>query len=86
MSPAAATSIRFGSHFSSVRLPLRSPSQRALTAAGPQVIEFNVRFGDPDVQPVLALLESPLGGLLMAAAQGDLSDGKWEAVAGPGSG
>ena len=45
----------------------------ALTAAGPKVIEFNVRFGDPDIQPVLALLESPLGVLLRAAAEGDLS-------------
>ena len=42
----------------------------ALTAAGPKVIEFNVRFGDPDIQPVLALLESPLGALLHAAARG----------------
>ncbi|MDZ5660916.1 phosphoribosylamine--glycine ligase [Nocardioides sp. S-58] len=45
----------------------------ALTASGPQVIEFNCRFGDPDVQPVLALLTSPLGALLRAAADGDLS-------------
>jgi phosphoribosylamine--glycine ligase len=45
----------------------------ALTRSGPQVIEFNVRFGDPDIQPVLALLESPLGVLLLAAADGDLS-------------
>jgi phosphoribosylamine--glycine ligase len=45
----------------------------ALTDAGPQVIEFNCRFGDPDVQPVLALLASPLGVLLKAAADGDLS-------------
>ncbi|HYH72893.1 MAG TPA: phosphoribosylamine--glycine ligase [Nocardioides sp.] len=45
----------------------------ALTRSGPQVIEFNVRFGDPDIQPVLALLESPLGALLLAAAEGDLS-------------
>ena len=45
----------------------------ALTAAGPKVIEFNVRFGDPDIQPVLALLESPLGVLLQAAARGDLA-------------
>ncbi len=46
----------------------------ALTAAGPRVIEFNCRFGDPDIQPVLALLDSPLGTLLHAAAQGQLSD------------
>jgi phosphoribosylamine---glycine ligase len=45
----------------------------ALTADGPKVIEFNVRFGDPDIQPVLALLSSPLGVLLRAAADGDLS-------------
>jgi phosphoribosylamine--glycine ligase len=45
----------------------------ALTPAGPRVIEFNCRFGDPDVQPVLALLASPLGGLLRAAADGDLA-------------
>lgn len=46
----------------------------ALTATGPRVIEFNCRFGDPDVQPVLALLTSPLGTLLRAAADGDLAD------------
>ncbi|GAA1127984.1 phosphoribosylamine--glycine ligase [Nocardioides aquiterrae] len=46
----------------------------ALTPAGPRVIEFNVRFGDPDSQPVLALLESPLGELLHAAATGHLAD------------
>ncbi|MBM7516711.1 phosphoribosylamine--glycine ligase [Nocardioides nitrophenolicus] len=46
----------------------------ALTAAGPRVIEFNCRFGDPDVQPVLALLESPLGELLHAAATGRLAE------------
>jgi phosphoribosylamine--glycine ligase len=45
----------------------------ALTAAGPKVIEFNVRFGDPDIQPVLALLTTPLGVLLRAAADGDLA-------------
>ncbi len=44
----------------------------ALTATGPRVIEFNCRFGDPDTQPVLALMTSPLGDLLKAAADGDL--------------
>jgi phosphoribosylamine---glycine ligase len=46
----------------------------ALTAAGPKVIEFNARFGDPDVQPVLAMLDSPLGELLLAAAQGRIDE------------
>ncbi len=46
----------------------------ALTATGPRVIEFNCRFGDPDIQPVLAVLESPLGEMLYAAAQGRLGD------------
>ncbi|QYJ02868.1 phosphoribosylamine--glycine ligase [Nocardioides panacisoli] len=46
----------------------------ALTDAGPRVIEFNARFGDPDVQPVLALLDSPLGQLLHAAAHGRLAE------------
>ena len=42
----------------------------ALTARGLRVVEFNARFGDPETQPLLALLESPLGGLLLAAAAG----------------
>jgi phosphoribosylamine--glycine ligase len=46
----------------------------ALTATGPRVIEFNCRFGDPDIQPVLALLESPLGELLLAAAESRLDE------------
>ena len=46
----------------------------ALTAAGPRVVEFNVRFGDPDSQAVLARLTSPLAPLLLAAATGSLSD------------
>jgi phosphoribosylamine--glycine ligase len=45
----------------------------ALTASGPKVIEFNCRFGDPETQTVLALLETPLAGLLHAAATGTLA-------------
>ncbi|SCL38273.1 phosphoribosylamine--glycine ligase [Micromonospora pallida] len=45
----------------------------AITAAGPRVIEFNARFGDPETQVVLALLDSPLGALLHAAATGALA-------------
>jgi phosphoribosylamine--glycine ligase len=44
----------------------------ALTSDGPAVIEFNCRFGDPETQAVLALLRTPLAGLLRAAATGTL--------------
>jgi phosphoribosylamine--glycine ligase len=46
----------------------------ALTSAGPKVIEFNARFGDPETQVVLDRLASPLGPLLHAAAAGGLAD------------
>jgi phosphoribosylamine--glycine ligase len=46
----------------------------ALTSRGPQVVEFNCRFGDPETQVVLALLETPLAGLLLACATGALAD------------
>jgi phosphoribosylamine---glycine ligase len=45
----------------------------ALTSDGVRVVEFNARFGDPETQPLLARLDTPLGGLLYAAATGDLA-------------
>ncbi|MEV5008656.1 phosphoribosylamine--glycine ligase [Streptomyces sp. NPDC093064] len=45
----------------------------ALTSRGIRVIEFNARFGDPETQVVLARLQTPLAGVLMAAATGDLA-------------
>lgn len=45
----------------------------ALTGRGVRVVEFNVRFGDPETQAVLALLETPLAGVLRAAARGELA-------------
>jgi phosphoribosylamine--glycine ligase len=45
-----------------------------LTADGPKVIEFNCRFGDPEVQAILPLLESDLLDILMACATGHLAD------------
>ena len=46
----------------------------ALTKRGLRVVEFNARFGDPETQPLLALLESPLGVVLKAAADGRLDE------------
>lgn len=45
----------------------------AATSTGLKVIEFNVRFGDPETLVVLERLESDLGELLHAAATGDLA-------------
>ena len=42
----------------------------AVTGRGPRVVEFNARFGDPETQVVLALLDTPLAGVLRWAATG----------------
>jgi phosphoribosylamine--glycine ligase len=43
-----------------------------MTQAGPMVLEFNARFGDPETEVVLPRLESDLAALLMATANGAL--------------
>ncbi|GIT30782.1 MAG: hypothetical protein Ct9H300mP1_28280 [Planctomycetaceae bacterium] len=45
-----------------------------ITKQGPKVLEYNVRFGDPEAQPGLMRLKSDFGKLLKAAADGHLSD------------
>ncbi|MBO8164740.1 MAG: phosphoribosylamine--glycine ligase [Brevibacillus sp.] len=51
-----------------------------LTASGPKVVEFNARFGDPEAQVVLPLLETDLVDVLLASVQGELAhvDVKWK--------
>ena len=50
-----------------------------MTARGPQVLEFNVRFGDPETQAIVPRLESDLVDLLSAAVDGrlDQADPRW---------
>jgi phosphoribosylamine---glycine ligase len=75
--PVAAELVRRGSPFSGLLY-----AGLAVTSNGPAVIEFNCRFGDPETQSVLALLESPLGQLLYATATGELAgfgDLQWRA-------
>jgi phosphoribosylamine--glycine ligase len=67
--PVAAELVKRGSAFSGLLYV-----GLAITAKGPAVVEFNCRFGDPETQAVLALLDSPLGQLLHAAGAGTLAE------------
>ena len=67
--PVATELVRRGCPFSGLLY-----AGLAITSKGPAVVEFNCRFGDPETQAVLALLESPLGQLLHATATGTLAD------------
>ena len=46
-----------------------------MTARGPQVLEFNARFGDPETQAIMLRLESDLLEALEACVDGKLADG-----------
>ncbi len=54
-----------------------------LTPAGPKVLEFNTRFGDPECQPLMARLESDAIALFHACATGSLhhAEVRWSADA-----
>jgi phosphoribosylamine--glycine ligase len=54
-----------------------------MTAAGPKVLEFNVRLGDPETQPLMHRMASDFLPALMAAASGELAGVKLEWRGGP---
>ncbi|MCE5288584.1 MAG: phosphoribosylamine--glycine ligase [Nocardiaceae bacterium] len=66
--PVAAEMVERGCGFSGLLY-----AGLAIGKDGPSVVEFNCRFGDPETQAVLAMLESPLGELLYATATGTLA-------------
>jgi phosphoribosylamine--glycine ligase len=45
-----------------------------VTRSGPKVLEFNARFGDPETQVILPRIRSDLGAILLAAAEGRLTE------------
>ncbi len=69
VAPVAAELVRRGTPFSGLLY-----AGLAIDDEGPAVVEFNCRFGDPETQAVLDLLESPLGEALNAVATGTLAD------------
>lgn len=68
VAPVAAEMVARGCPFSGLLY-----AGLAITSVGPAVVEFNCRFGDPETQAVLALLETPIAGLLYATATGTLA-------------
>lgn len=67
--PVATELVKRGSAFSGLLY-----AGLAVGTNGPAVVEFNCRFGDPETQAVLALLETPLGAVLNATATGTLDE------------
>ena len=67
--PVAAEMVRRGTPYSGLLY-----AGLAWGADGPSVVEFNARFGDPETQAVLALLETPLAEVLHATATGTLHE------------
>jgi len=49
-----------------------------LTPTGPQVLEYNCRWGDPEAQPLVMRIKSDLAPVLLAAAEGRLADASVE--------
>jgi phosphoribosylamine--glycine ligase len=65
-------------HLASIGQPFKGVLYAGLmmTAKGPMVLEFNVRFGDPECQPLMARLKSDLVEVMLACVRGQLDPSK----------
>ena len=54
-----------------------------MTPSGPKILEYNVRLGDPETQPILHRLQTDLAPVLLAAASGELGGVQLEWNSGP---
>jgi phosphoribosylamine--glycine ligase len=69
VSPTAVALARAGTPFNGVLY-----AGLMLTAAGPKLIEYNARFGDPECEAIMPLIEGDFAALLQAVASGRLSE------------
>src|SRR5690348_3084236 len=67
--PTARAMVEAGTPFSGVLY-----AGLMLTAAGPKLIEYNVRFGDPECEAIMPLIEGDFAELLHAVATGRLAE------------
>ncbi len=51
-----------------------------ITKDGPQVLEYNVRFGDPEAQVILPLIDGDVGEIMMSVARGDVPELHWKSL------
>lgn len=51
-----------------------------ITEEGPQVLEYNVRFGDPEAQVILPLIDGDFGEVAMAVAKGEVPELEWKSL------
>lgn len=51
-----------------------------ITKDGPQVLEYNVRFGDPEAQVILPLIDGDCGEIMMAVAKGEVPTLEWKSL------